>query len=79
MIYEWDPAKAAANLRKHRVNFAEAASVFLDPMELTFADPDLLLTPGGAGPQRPTVHSLRRAGLAEKGPFMFPTLKDRWF
>ena len=40
MAYEWDPAKAAANLHKHGVSFAEAASVFLDPMALTFDDPD---------------------------------------
>ena len=32
MTYEWDPAKAAANVRKHRVSFEEAASVFLDPV-----------------------------------------------
>ena len=40
MTYEWDPAKAAANVRKHRVTFEEAASVFLDPSALTFWDPD---------------------------------------
>lgn len=40
MIYEWDPAKAAANIRKHSVSFEEAASVFLDPVALTFIDPD---------------------------------------
>ena len=40
MIFEWDPAKAAANTRKHRVSFEEAASVFGDPAALTFADPD---------------------------------------
>jgi len=40
MVYEWDPAKAAKNQRKHRVSFAEAASVFLDPLALTFDDPD---------------------------------------
>ncbi|HEV2499814.1 MAG TPA: BrnT family toxin [Terriglobia bacterium] len=40
MIYEWDAAKAAANLRCHRVSFAEATSVFLDPSALTFNDPD---------------------------------------
>lgn len=28
------------NLRKHKVSFAEAASVFLDPLALTFSDPD---------------------------------------
>lgn len=32
MNYEWDPLKAAANLKKHRVRFEEAASVFLDPL-----------------------------------------------
>jgi uncharacterized DUF497 family protein len=40
VVYEWDPAKAAANLKKHRVSFEEAASVFLDPEALTFWDPD---------------------------------------
>ena len=40
MIYEWDPGKAARNRRKHGVSFAEAASVFLDRMALTFDDPD---------------------------------------
>jgi hypothetical protein len=28
--YEWDPAKAASNLRKHRVSFREAKAVFDD-------------------------------------------------
>lgn len=40
MIYEWDPKKAKANLRKHGVSFDEAASVFLDPVAVTFPDPD---------------------------------------
>jgi hypothetical protein len=40
VIYEWDPTKAARNQRKHGVSFAEASSVFLDPMALTFDDPD---------------------------------------
>ncbi len=40
MTYEWDPAKAASNLRKHGVSFAEGASVFLDPLAVTFDDPD---------------------------------------
>jgi len=40
VIYEWDAAKASANLRKHKVSFAEAASVFLDPLALSFFDPD---------------------------------------
>ena len=38
--FEWDESKAALNLRKHGVSFAEAASVFSDPLAYTFADPD---------------------------------------
>ena len=40
MIYEWDPAKAADNRRKHGIVFEEAATVFLDPLAETFDDPD---------------------------------------
>jgi len=40
VTYEWDPAKAEANARKHHVSFEEAASVFLDHGALTFLDPD---------------------------------------
>lgn len=40
MIYEWDPKKAKANLSKHRVSFEEAATVFLDPLAITYPDPD---------------------------------------
>jgi len=40
VIYEWDPKKARANLRKHRVSFEEAATVFLDPLAITYPDPD---------------------------------------
>ena len=40
MTYEWNPAKAQANVKKLRVTLEEAASVFLDPSALTFWDPD---------------------------------------
>ena len=40
MAYEWDQQKAQRNYRKHGVAFDEAASVFLDPMALTYSDPD---------------------------------------
>jgi uncharacterized DUF497 family protein len=40
MIFEWDPDKAAANERKHGVTFLEAATVFGDPLAITFGDPD---------------------------------------
>jgi uncharacterized DUF497 family protein len=40
MEFEWDPAKAALNLAKQRVSFAAAATVFGDPLAITYADPD---------------------------------------
>jgi len=40
VVYEWDPRKAKANLRKHGISFEEAATVFLDPLALTFPDID---------------------------------------
>jgi len=38
--FRWDPTKAAANLRKHRVSFEEAATAFADPHSITISDPD---------------------------------------
>jgi uncharacterized DUF497 family protein len=35
---EWDPVKAEANLKKHRVSFEEASTVFDDPLFITFLD-----------------------------------------
>ena len=40
MRFEWDERKAAANLRKHKVSFTEAVSVFYDPLSATGDDPD---------------------------------------
>jgi uncharacterized DUF497 family protein len=40
MEFEWDPDKAARNLAKHGVSFAEAATVFGDPLAITYFDPD---------------------------------------
>ena len=38
--FDWDPAKAAANRRKHGVSFEEAQSVFWDDLALFDDDPD---------------------------------------
>lgn len=38
--FEWDDAKAKANLKKHGVPFAEALTVFVDPLARIFDDPD---------------------------------------
>lgn len=40
MKFEWDEDKAAANLRKHGVSFAEASTAFADDLSLTGDDPD---------------------------------------
>jgi uncharacterized protein len=37
---EFDPTKAKANFRKHRVHFADAEQVLHDPNALTLDDPD---------------------------------------
>lgn len=37
--FEWDEEKAKANLRKHRVDFDEATTVFTDPFSMTIHDP----------------------------------------
>ena len=43
---QYDPVKAASNLRKHNVSFADADGVFGDPFAITFAEP------GAVGEQR---------------------------
>jgi uncharacterized protein len=40
MEIEWDPDKAAANLRKHGVDFRDVVGVFEDLYALTRDDPD---------------------------------------
>jgi uncharacterized DUF497 family protein len=38
MQFEWNPEKADANLKKHRVSFEEAATVFGDSLARIFDD-----------------------------------------
>jgi uncharacterized protein len=38
--FEWDEKKAKSNIRKHRISFEEAVTVFDDPISLTMDDPD---------------------------------------
>lgn len=40
MEFEWDAKKAKKNLRKHKVSFAEAATVLGDTFSVTVHDPD---------------------------------------
>ena len=40
MEFEWDTNKEASNRGKHGIAFAEAATIFGDPLELTISDPE---------------------------------------
>ncbi len=40
MRFEWDERKAASNLKKHKVHFDEASTVFDDPLAYIFDDED---------------------------------------
>ena len=69
--FEWDPAKAAANLRKHGVSFAEAETAFYDDYARVLPDPEhstdeedrfLLLGVSSALRVLVVVHCIREAG-----------------
>jgi uncharacterized DUF497 family protein len=38
LLFEWDEDKAGYNLRKHKVTFDEAQTVFLDELSITVPD-----------------------------------------
>jgi uncharacterized DUF497 family protein len=38
ITFEWDPPKAATNLKKHQISFEEARSVFFDEFAVQFID-----------------------------------------
>jgi uncharacterized DUF497 family protein len=38
LVFEWNPRKARSNYAKHGVSFAEAVSVFSDPLARIFPD-----------------------------------------
>lgn len=66
MEFEFDPAKEAGNLRKHRVSFADAEGVFMDPLALHRVDPDaegeerfVAVGAGSAGLVLVVVYTLR--------------------
>ena len=40
MNFDWDQNKSASNEKKHGVTFHEAATIFSDPLAVTFSDPD---------------------------------------
>ncbi len=55
MDYEWDPGKAVENLRKHKVDFADAVIALEDENALTIEDP---------------AHDERRFKTLGMGPFL---------
>ena len=68
--FECDPQKAAANLHKHGITFAEAETTFYDDYAAVSEDPDhsedeerfLLLGMSGALRVLLVVHAVREAG-----------------
>lgn len=38
LIFEWDSAKARANIKKHQISFDEAKTIFNDPFLITSFD-----------------------------------------
>jgi uncharacterized DUF497 family protein len=40
IAFEWDRQKDFANQRKHGVSFAQASTVFGDPLSITISDPN---------------------------------------
>ena len=48
MQFEWDRTKAERNLKRHRVSFDEAVTVFYDPLAATFDDPEFTSSAGKA-------------------------------
>ena len=43
MQFEWNREKARKDLKKHKVSFDEAMTVFYDPLSAIFDDPDHLV------------------------------------
>jgi uncharacterized DUF497 family protein len=64
--FQYDPAKAAANLRKHKVSFADAEGVLQDPFAVTVEDPD-------AGGERRFV----AVGLGSAGELLVVVYSER--
>jgi len=65
--YEWDSKKAEANLKKHKVSFVEATTVFLDPLAVTFDDPD----------HSASEHRYITIGTSQFGRVLFVSIAER--
>jgi uncharacterized DUF497 family protein len=83
MRFQYDPAKAAANLRKHGVSFADAEGVLFDPLALSIEDMAAAgeqrmaaIGLGGAGELLVVVYTLR-SGQVRLISARRPTRKER--
>jgi len=83
MWFQYDPDKAAANLRKHGVSFADAEGVFEDPLAITVEDIDaqgerrfVAIGIGSAGELLVVVYS-ERGGEYRLISARRPTRKER--
>jgi len=65
--FEWDKRKATENVRKHRVSFEEAATVFGDALSITIPDPA-----HSVGEQR-----FLTVGISEEGRLVVAAHTDR--
>jgi hypothetical protein len=66
MEFEWDPGKAAGNLREHKVSFTEAATVAGDFLSTTANDPD---HSGGE-------HRYITIGLSDRGRLLWSPMRN---
>ena len=83
MRFQYDPDKAAANLKKHRVSIADAEGVLEDPLAVTVEDPDaegerrfVTIGLGSAGELLLVVYA-ERAGEYRLISTRRPTRKER--
>jgi len=60
VIFKWDPAKAAVNVKKHGVDFREAASVLEDMLSTTFPDVGHSRSSAPGGPPGASGDSMKK-------------------
>ena len=58
MVYQWNRDKAATNLRKHGVDFADAVSVFSDDLAIKYLDVIKIKIPNPVPPAQPAAQDL---------------------
>lgn len=66
MVFDWDSEKAARNLEKHGITFYEAATVFSDPLSMSYYDPDHSLS----------EHRFITIGMSERGELLMVAHTD---